>query len=421
LIAVSAMPLAAEPKDDPIAAGVNGITVKSDEGKFLLKIGADLQLDYRGFLEPGSFVSANSAASGAAVPTGAAMFSDAAVLRRARPTFSGTLYQHIDYFVRPDFGLGQTVLYDAYVELRYWNRLQFRAGKFKPPVGMERLQSDDDTSFVERGLPTLLAPSRDIGYMVSGELLNAHVSYAAGVFGGAPDNGLGDRVALDRPDYAARVFLRPFLGGAENRLGGLGFGMGVSAGSMDGIATPVYRTFGQNAFLNFASGVTSAGYRTRIAPQAHYYTGPFGVFSEYTFSQEGFQKGPARQTVMFRSWQVQLTYIVTGERKSFNSPVPRRPLDFRNLGFRKHGWGAVELAARAGDFSASDGIYANGLADPAKSARRAREWVGGVNWYLNRLVRISVDYAHTNFERGAVSGNRPTERAILSRFQINWM
>ncbi len=47
--------------------------------------------------------------------------------------------------------------------------------------------------------------------------------------------------------------------------------------------------------------------------------------------------------------------------------------------------------------------------------------VGGANWYLNRLVRISLDYGVTGFEGGATAGNRLNERVILLRFQINFI
>jgi phosphate-selective porin len=50
--------------------------------------------------------------------------------------------------------------------------------------------------------------------------------------------------------------------------------------------------------------------------------------------------------------------------------------------------------------------------------------VGGVNWYLNRLVRISLDYGHTDFGGGATVAagvNRPAEKALILRFQINFI
>jgi phosphate-selective porin OprO/OprP len=185
---------------------------------------------------------------------------------------------------------------------------------------------------------------------------------------------------------------------------------------VDGIALPAYKTFGQTTFFSFASGVTSAGHRTRLSPQGYYYLGPFGLLSEYTLAEEGFKKGLVQRDIAFRAWQVAATWILTGEKKSFTSPTPRKSFDSRN-----HGWGAVELAARVGDFSAEKGIYNYGFANSATTPRHSHEVVGGVNWYLNRLFKISVDYGNTNFGGGAALGNRLSERVLISRFQINFI
>jgi phosphate-selective porin OprO/OprP len=378
-----------------VSADTTGFKIRSNDGNFVLKIGADLQVDNRTF-----------------VGTGSASLPDTILLRRVRPTFSGTIYKYVDFFFRPDFGQGQTVIYDAYLELKYFSAANLRVGKFKPPVGLERLQSDDDTNFVERGLPTLLVPSRDIGYQLSGNLLKRRVYYAAGVFNGVPDNGLADTAASNHRDYAGRVFLTPFQGGGENPLSGLGFGVGAAGGNVDKIGLPSYKSFGQNTFLTFASGVASAGHRTSLAPAAYYYVGPFGLLSEYTLTEEGFQKGLVRRDIAFRAWQVQAAFILTGERKGFASPTPRKAFDPRN-----RGWGAWEVAARVGDFSAERGLFNYGFADPTKSPRRAREWVGGVNWYLNRLLRISGDYGYTNFS----SASRASERIFITRLQVNFI
>ncbi|HEY3738726.1 MAG TPA: porin [Bryobacteraceae bacterium] len=398
----NAAPLVAAKAPPSVGADTTGFTIKSGDQNFLLKIGADLQVDNRTY-------------SG----TGSNAYTDSTLLRRVRPTFSGTVYKNIDFYFRPDFGLGTTVIYDAYLELRYWDFAKLRVGKFKPPVGLERLQSDDDTSFVERGLPTLLVPSRDIGYQLSGNLLKHRVNYAVGVFNGVPDNSLSDASATSHRDYAARLFLTPFAGGAaENLLGGLGFGVGTTGGSVDGEALPSYKTVGQNTFVTFNSGVSEAGHRTRVAPGAYYYVGPFGLFSEYGVTEEGLQKGAIRHEFAFRAWQVAATLILTGERKSYFSPTPKHSFDPRN-----GGWGAFELAVRTGAFTSATGLYGYGFLDPTKSPRVAREWVGGGNWYLNRLVRISIDYGNTNFTGGGASAglNRPAERVLLTRFQINFI
>ena len=347
---------------------------------------------------------------------GAASLTDQTLLRRVRPTFSGTVYKYVDYFFRPDFGQGTTVIYDAYVQLNYIPRFSLRVGKFKPPVGLERLQSDDDTSFVERGLPTLLVPSRDIGYQLSGDILKRRVGYQIGVFNGVVDNSLSDAAVSNHRDYAARIFVTPFLPDDNALLKGLGFGVGASGGNVDGLGLPAYKTTGQTTFFTFASGVSEAGHRTRLAPQTYYYLGPFGLLAEYTLAEEGLQKGLVRRDIAFRAWQVEASYILTGEAKGFTSPTPRHSFDPLH-----NGWGAVELALRTGAFDAEHGIFNYGFATPTTTPRLAREYVGGINWYLNRLVRISLDYAATGFEGGAVGGNRAPERVILFRFQINFI
>ena len=385
-----------------VTADTSGFTIKSNDGNFLLKIGADLQVDNRTFLGQGS-----------------QSLVDTALLRRVRPTFSGTVYKYVDYFFRPDFGQGSTVIYDAYAELKYFGRAKLRVGKFKPPVGLERLQSDDDTNFVERGLPTLLVPSRDIGYQIAGDLVKRRVAYAVGVFNGVPDNGLSDSAVSNHRDYAGRIFLTPFQPDSASPLRGLGVGIGSSTGNLDGEALPAYKSFGQNSFLPFASGVTEAGHRIRLAPQAYYYLGPFGLLTEYGLTEEGLQKGAIRRDIAFRAWQVQTTFLLTGEKKGFTSPTPKKNFDPLH-----HGWGAVELAVRVGDFSAEQGIYNYGFASATTAARHAHEWVGGVNWYLNRLFRTTLDYGNTNFGGGATvaaGGNRPSERALILRFQINFI
>ena len=54
-----------------------------------------------------------------------------------------------------------------------------------------------------------------------------------------------------------------------------------------------------------------------------------------------------------------------------------------------------------------------------KSARKAKGWGAGFNWYLNRNIRIALDYEQTRFEGGAAGGaDRPNEKVLFNRFQI---
>ena len=92
----------------------HGFTLGSEDGNFVLHIGADLQVDNRTYYGTGT--------------TGDI---DSIVIRRARPTIYGTVYKYVDFFIRPDFGQGTTALYDAYIQLNYIPWLQVRAGKIQ--------------------------------------------------------------------------------------------------------------------------------------------------------------------------------------------------------------------------------------------------------------------------------------------------
>ncbi len=382
-----------------VTADTSGFTIRSPRGNYLLKSGADLQLDNRTYLG-----------------TGAGSDVDTLVPRRVRPTFSGTIYQYIDFMFRPDFGQGTTAIYDAYAQLNYLPWANLRVGKFKPPIGLERLQNDDDTSFIERGLPSNLIPQRDVGYQLSASLFKRRVTYGLAVFNGVPDNSIGtDLAASDHRDYDVRLFVTPFLPD-ENALSGLGLGFAASGGGTDGEPLPSFKTFGQEPFFSFTSGVTTAGHRTRLDPQGYYYLGPFGLLMEYALNEEGFQKSGVRREIAFRAYQAQVSYILTGEKKSFASPTPRKSFDPMH-----GGWGAWEVAARVGDWEAEKGIYNYGLASDASTPRHLHEWTGGVNCYLNRLFKVAADYGKTNFGGGAVNGNKRPERVIIVRFQINFI
>jgi hypothetical protein len=57
-----------------------------------------------------------------------------------------------------------------------------------------------------------------------------------------------------------------------------------------------------------------------------------------------------------------------------------------------------QLVHSTASLRAETGIYTYGLVSAATSPCHLHEYVGGVNWYLNRLVRITGDYRGVVFE-----------------------
>jgi phosphate-selective porin OprO and OprP len=390
------------PGDKPgVGAGKDGFSIKTADGKFALRLRGLIQTDGRFFLSDSGNAVVNSF-----------------FLRRARPILEGTLWKYLEFRLQPDFGQGQTLLFDAYSDLKLAPVFAVRVGKFKPPVGLERLQSAADIVFAERALPTNLVPNRDVGLQLSGDIAGGVLAYQVGVFNGVPDLANGDADTYDAKDFAGRLFLQPFHRG---RLQGLGVGVAGSTGIERGTALlpalPSYRTPGQQTFFRYRSDGTlpnttfADGNRRRLVPQAYFYRGPLGLLGEYATSRQDVRRGVATATLEHTAWQITGSFFVTGEKASFKSAAPKHPFDPA-----AHAFGALELTARYSELSvdtAAFPLYAN----PASSARKAKAWAVGANWYLARAIKFVLDYEHTTFSGGAAPGDRRAENFVASRVQ----
>jgi phosphate-selective porin OprO/OprP len=347
------------------------------------------------------------------------------VLRRVRPIFEGTVGKYYDFRIMPDFGGGNTIINDAWGNIHYWDELQLKIGKFKEPVGIERLQEDRWLSLVERGLPSDLMADRDIGAQLFGTLFDNRVEWQAGVFNGVPDNTATVDADVNSPkDFAARLFLHPFHHTQVELLDGLGLGIAGTYGDERGTTVDTFKSTFQNVFFTYNTTVSASGSRYRFSPQMNYYHGPIGFFSEFvqngqTLVNKPTAKGskPKYTTLTNSAWQVVGTYVLTGENATYNGVTPRG--DFSPLG--GGGWGAWELAARVGELELDHKAYALGFANPAISARTDFEWAFGFTWYLNRNVKFVLNYDLNSFTGGAPKGhNRPKENGIDSLFQVQF-
>jgi phosphate-selective porin OprO and OprP len=119
------------------------------------------------------------------------------------------------------------------------------------------------------------------------------------------------------------------------------------------------------------------------------------------------------------AWQIAGGWVLTGEDATPNGVTPKHPFDPHN-----GRWGALQVVARYSELdidNAAFPLYAN----PA-SASEARSWSAGLNWYLNRNIRVSASYSHTDFSGGA--GGSPAsapgsvsshpEDVLFTRLQI---
>ncbi len=264
------------------------VVTVNDKGASFKSANGDYEVKIRGLLQgDGRFYSAGE-------PAGTY---DTFLLRTARPTIEGTLGKWIGYRFTPEFAGDSATIVDVYADLKFSPAATVRVGKFTSPVGLERLQSSSALSEIERALPSELAPNRDIGAQLQGELAGGTVSYGLGVFNGTVD---GRDAVTTNPDnefeYAGRLFFEPFKNDA-NFWSGLGFGIGGSIGDTEGTGSnflPRYRTPGQVQFFNYRSAVAANGRRTRWSPQGYFYRNNFGLLAEYIESAHKCAWAPRR-------------------------------------------------------------------------------------------------------------------------------
>ena len=473
---------AAAKKDTPvIKAGSSGFSFASPDGKNEIKFRGLLQADHRHYSDGANDVRGRTnERAGNLNADGFHSAEDTSLLRRVRPTIEGKVSGKYGFRFTPEFAGGSASVVDAYVDANLSPALNVRAGKFKSSVGLERLQSGGDIKFIERSYVTnAILPNRDLGISVFGDLLEGKLNYNVGIVNGVADGGnisTGTEYNGER-EYTARLFTSPFVDSA-NALSGLGFGIGATwtdytgeknlnftdttAADATRNGLPSYVTEGQNTFFRYTSNAIADGKRIRWSPQANYYYGPLGVIAEYArVSQDvslanngspaagGAAAGASvitagtKKNLKHDAWDVGVSYLITGEDASFKGVKPKQDFDLD-----KGGWGAWELVARYSEinldndtFRNAAGVYAaegsgvgNAFSDLTKSAKSADTWTLGLNWYLNTNAKVSLNYARTSFDGGALrkglaqatnnnaSGSnvrdREDEDALLARFQV---
>lgn len=117
-----------------------------------------------------------------------------------------------------------------------------------------------------------------------------------------------------------------------------------------------------------------------------------------------------------RAWEVTGSYVLTGEKATYSGVTPAEPFNWQ-----KGTWGAFQIVVRYDELTIDPNAFPV-FASVATNANEARSWGVGLNWYLNKVVRISQDFFDTRFD---TNGKVPTiqilrqdEKALITRVQL---
>lgn len=358
---------------------------------------------------------------------------DTFVIPRQWFMFSGRITKPYEYFVSLATGFDNVNVLDAFLNIHYDDRLQFRFGRYKTPFTYE---------FYTEPIQGLISPerslffnnfalNRSLGFMAWGRLFNSvtPLDYAVGIFNNGRNSFLD--TGSDEKNVLAYLNWRPFATWVDTPLENFVFGGSVMAGSQTNTPTPttlrtVVPTTGNAAvgvpFLTFNGNVRESGPRAFWALHAAWYYKQLSLIAEW---QSGYQDYALtadlfdRTRLGVQSYYVQAAYFLTGENVSSRGVVkPLRDFDIRK---GKFGPGAIELTSRFNVLNMSPNIFTAGLADPNLWTDNLYTIDTGFNWHLNQYVKFMFSWNHSVFGREVLfnaTDRQKTADLFLFRFQL---
>lgn len=359
-------------------AALPAVTIAEENA---IQIGTLIQTDARAYFSPDNAV-------------------DNLLIRRARIDVQGQVAENIRFRLLPEFSDGNDNghLLDAYVDIQTSDTFSWRIGKFKSPIGIERIQSVPRLAFIERGLTDNLVPNRDVGIAV-----NFRTDFVKGSLGLA--NNAGDRQDTDIDSDNGKAFY--IQGETHTSLPGLSLGMAASIGNAQlNTALPTYKTSGRTTVFRYADDVMRDGKEHRVAVHAKWYYEQFGSFAEFVSSQTHLLDGNnERASITNTGWQVVASWMLTGESNAWAGVIP------------DNATGAWELLFRVSELTLDDNAF-NGFALATDNIKGATSAAIGLSWYANTHIKVLFNYEHTTFYSPTDFAAQEDERLLSARLQL---
>jgi phosphate-selective porin OprO and OprP len=322
-------------------------------------------------------------------------------LNRARIGIDGRVSRYVEYQVERELRSAKRPWRDVFVNVRPLRAAQVQLGHFKMPFSLDQTTSSMDINFAYRSLVgTYLAPGRDVGLMAHGGVFRNRLRYEAGVFRAGGDNArLNEQIdAARQRTIAGRVVTRPWNAARFASLRNLEVGAAFTAGQVpEGLNSLRAETIGGDRFVD---RMYVNGLRRRLGAELQWRPGSASVQGEIIrVTEERRGQGIDNENlpdVVHGGWYLSGTWLITGEEKKGNID-PAKPL-------LQGGFGALEIAGRV-EALTFESSSSSGPALPGPRAARILDtrdmaWTLGLNWYVNRFVRVQANAIREQREEG---------------------
>ncbi|WP_375459295.1 OprO/OprP family phosphate-selective porin [uncultured Enterovirga sp.] len=279
-----------------------------------------------------------------------------------------------------------TPINNLFVSYKGFSPFILTGGNFKEPFSLEQLQSNNDTTFMERSLADTFTPSRNTGFAVAGR--GEWWSLSAGVFGGNINS------TVDKGGIAgtARATIAPILTETEV----LHLGVAGSYRSLNRAGPEQSFSSRPESFL-FRTSLVDTGKITdgrsvgRVGLEAAYANGPFRIQSE--FMTVDVDRDFERSAVTFNGGYVYGAWVINGKGPKYSLDAD----DATEIGVFKRvepesgqrvsrgGSGVFEFAARYSAVELTSRNIRGGY---------QQDVTAGLNWYPEPFIRIMANYVH---------------------------
>ena len=329
-------------------------------------------------------------------------------VRTLRVGLKGNLTKHFDWEiereidevlgegeVEPKWRFGQWK--DVFINWTTFDAFSVKGGRFKMPFGLEQNTGVSDLDFAYRTLGSVkIAPGRDRGVMVYGELLSGSLVYEAGVFDDDGDNGEQEAdqfiveaqdIADIGPSVAVRVVGELFRRlPVHDRMKGAEFGIAYTRSS---VPEGLNSLRGEDVWgFDYFEPVYVNGHRQRLGLQFDWSPGPTGFKAEWMRSrEERFGQSNRNEDLsdfIGTAWYTSATWIVTGEDKD-SDVTPNNPLFGGGIGVVELGVRYDQLTFESASKSGLD--FTNPRSDHL-TPNTDSTLTFGVNWLPVRWVKI---------------------------------